>query len=134
MGVSTDWLLGVTEELTPPPGSVAPGPAAPVEPGGPAVGVDLAPAPEDPPESSAVLPADDKHQGEWVRLEWISPERKPQNGQLVALMFDFGGAGKTYQLGRWAEGCWQFTGGTPMAAKPTGWFPLPDIEEVKDHD
>lgn len=80
----------------------------------------------DPPESPAAPPTDS---GRWVLLEWISPERQPEDGQMAALEFDFGSTGKSYRLGRWADGGWCFTGGTPMGAQPSGWFPLPDIGE-----
>lgn len=141
LGVSTDWLLGVTEEMAPPPGSVVPGPAAVPEPKPEAgeadsltVGVDLATAPEEPQESPTGLPTDKEQAEKWVYLEWLPPTKKPEEGQLVALKFDLGGVGTRCQLGRWADGGWCFTGGTPMGAQPTGWFPLPDVEEVKDHD
>lgn len=71
------------------------------------------------------------HAADLGDLRWIPAEQKPDEGQMVALEFDFGSAGKTYQLGRWADGGWCFTGGTPMGTQPSGWFPLPDIEEVK---
>lgn len=112
---STDWLLGLTDELTP---TVPPVPEQAPEDPGPA-----AASSEDPPACLAGPPTDS---GQWVLLEWISPARKPENGQMVALEFDFGGAGKGYQLGRWVDGEWCFaSSGTTMSSQPTGWFPLP---------
>lgn len=125
---STDWLLGLTEELTPRVEVPAQDPAPQDHP------AELDPAPEAEtavPEALPGSPADPpSDSGKWVLLEWISPARKPENGQMVALEFDFCSAGKRYQLGRWVDGEWCFaSSGAPMSSQPTGWFPLPPNDD-----
>ena len=74
-------------------------------------------------------------QVEAVGTQWLPPSQPPEEGQLVALKFDLGEVGVMYNVGRWKDGDWCFSGGTPMFTPPTGWFPLPGEEQGgADHD
>lgn len=135
LGVSTDWVLGVTDDLTSAPASITP------ETQGVSAPVSETAAPEDPPESPAIPPSE---VGKWVFLEWIPAFRKPEPGQLVAMRFDLEDAKGFVSVGWWRDGQWRFKAGTPMGRDPVGWFPLPPInvevptlgtgEEGDDHD
>lgn len=128
LGVSTDWVLGVTEELMPASTAAIPD-SAPVQEAIPEPA-----APEDPPATPAGPTVEEKRPGQWVLLKWISPARKPDDGQLVAVKFDWPN-GEKIMVSTWFDGAWRFKNGVKMEIKPVGWFPLPGDEKgVISHD
>lgn len=128
LGCSADWLLGLTEELTP---TVATPAAEPDPEEAASQPAETAPEseaeyPQDSPERPAGPPTD---AGKWVLLEWIPASRKPEPGQLVAMRFDFEEAKGLLSVGFWRDRQWRFKAGTPMERDPVGWFPLPPIDD-----
>lgn len=116
LGCSTDYLLGVTDQLRP---------AAPAEP----------PAPPEPePEPTPAPPADGDEPEDFPWPQWQTG-RPPRSGEYLVRFAADGFAMRdvldySRLLGRWT---WP-SHGAPLDCEVVGWYPIPQMFEEDDDD